>query len=53
MEGQLPTSVIKAGGFKMKYNQVKKTVMTCEIDKNSDECKKMLKELNIDIIENA
>lgn len=35
-------------GFKVDYSKIKKAVMTCELDKQSQECKKMLKDLGIE-----
>ena len=33
---------------KPKYSEIKKTVMVCEADKNSQACKEALKRLNIE-----
>lgn len=35
--------------FKLNYSNVKKAIMSCELDKQSQECKKMLKDLNIEV----
>ena len=40
-------------GFKVNFSELKKCVLKKEIDKNNNDCKKMLKELKIDLIEDA
>lgn len=44
--------IAKDEGFKISYSKLKKAYNTCELSgKESDECRKILKELKIDIIE--
>ena len=38
-------------GFKLDYSKIKKAVLSCELDKKSFECKKMLKDLGIEVYE--
>lgn len=35
--------------FKIDYSKLRKAVLECELDKSSQECKKMLKDLNIEV----
>lgn len=36
-------------GFKVNYTELKKAVMRCELDKKSNECKKALQDLGIEV----
>lgn len=50
----LTVSDINKEGFKVDYSRLKKAVMSCEIEgKNSDSCKRVLKDLGIDVIEDG
>jgi hypothetical protein len=36
-------------GFKIPYSKVKEAVLKCELEKNSLECKRMFKEMGIEV----
>lgn len=36
-------------GFKVSYSKVKESVLKCELEKNSQECKRMFKEMGIEV----
>ena len=38
-------------GFKFDYSKLKKAVMKCEANDSKEDCKKIFKELNIDLID--
>lgn len=41
-------------GFKVNYSKLKKAIMQCEMEGNhTDNCKKILKDLGIDTIDNG
>jgi hypothetical protein len=46
---QLPIQFQK--GFKINYTKMKKTIMKCEINEDKDECKKLFREMGLEIVE--
>ena len=36
-------------GFKVSYSEIRKSVLKCELDKNKESCKKMFKEMGIEV----
>jgi hypothetical protein len=49
MEEKKPTvSDLGKEGFKMNYSKIKRAVMQCELDKQSLECKRQLKDIGLE-----